>query len=501
MASGKTYLVGNKSLFRVYDHQTSVWSDYSSLTENVYLTDVKTDYINPNYAITCGLNYLTYTINGGVTRTTAVVDTPSIPRLFQISIPTTVSQTIYVCGSAGQNSSGTILKSIDGGLTYVTITNGIDPTGLNVAHTIHFKDNSVGVVGHSTFIAKTVDGGDNWTYLNGGNPITKYLVTGIHISADEQVIVAVTTRNIYRSTDAGASFTNIYNIIAGDPNYEGKPSKYCHLTWYDDNTMWVSASNGPILYSADAGATWTSVYPALPIGSDTRTIFASHFYTPTIGFFGVNDIAQNTAALFSATNAGSSIIASLSNDYYPNYISTAVWTLVNEDIYVLYDCQEKANPIYTNNPELSAVTGSVIKIEGSSLCWQVSSVEFQGQTLTNVNIAVNDYNIPQIFDDCECCLPPVPPEPVKYTRVIPKPDRQFYQITQSQCDIQGNIKFAEAYYRLFKNLKYGINSQCDTVNLENLWIKKQLSDLAVINDPTACTITTPVTPVICPEPS
>ncbi len=36
--------------------------------------------------------------------------------------------------------------------------------------------------------------------------------------------------------------------------------------------------------------------------------------------------------------------------------------------------------------------------------------------------------------------------------------------------------------------------------MDKLWIGKELSDYAVINDPTACVITKPIEPVVCPEP-
>ena len=174
---------------------------------------------------------------------------------------------------------------------------------------------------------------------------------------------------------------------------------------------------------------------------------------------------------------------------------------VDVNVYILQDCLEIASPIYSFTSTLADAVGKVVKLEGSDLCWGVSTVLFDDQTITDVVIDTNEADVPQIFTDCECCLPAPEPAPIKYTRVIPKPDRKFYQIKESQCDIKANIKFAEGYYRLFKQLKYGISSQCDNVNLERLWIKKNLSDLAVINDPTACVITTPVTPVICPEPS
>lgn len=170
------------------------------------------------------------------------------------------------------------------------------------------------------------------------------------------------------------------------------------------------------------------------------------------------------------------------------------------NVYILEDCLEVANPIYSFTSTLADAVGQVVKLEGSELCWGVSTVVFDEQTITDVVIATNVADVPQIFDDCECCLPTPEPAPIKYTRVIPKPDRKFYQIKESQCDIKGNVRFAEGYYRLFKKLKYGIDSACDNINLDKLWIKKNLSDLAMINDPTACIITKPVSPVICPEP-
>jgi hypothetical protein len=170
------------------------------------------------------------------------------------------------------------------------------------------------------------------------------------------------------------------------------------------------------------------------------------------------------------------------------------------NVYILRDCLEVEDPIYSFTSELADAVGQVVKLEGSDLCWGVSTVAYDEQTITAVTIATNDADVPQIFDDCECCLPAPEPTPAKYVRVIPKPDRKFYQIKQSQCDITANIRFAEGYYRLFKQLKHGIDSMCDNINLEKLWIKKNLSDLAMINDTTACVITSTPVAIVCPEP-
>lgn len=495
---GKTYVTGNSGLFQVYDHVTNTWTDYTGFT-TVDLMDVKTDDNDPNYAIICGLNYIGYTTNAGAT-VTQITFFPgnSISRAYQISIPESVTSAIYICGTNG--SGPRLVKSVDGGVTYTDASGTTFYTSdSNTALTVHFKDDLIGVVAAGIYTWKTVDGGVTWTQLNSNSsiPLTE-VISGIHISANEQVIVAVTNKSVYRSTDGGLNFVLFFPY---SPPYDASVLlKYTHLTWYDDNNMWISGNNAPIFYSADAGITWTEVLPDQP-QDDGRYIWGSHFYTLTEGFLSISDGGEGTAATYKADNATTSITTTQSFAYVPYNIGTSVWTLLKTDIYALYDCTEEADPIYSNSPELNAVVGKVIKIEGSTACWEVFLIQYDDETLVDVVIATNNYDIPQIFKDCECCLPPVPPEPVKYTRVIPKPDKKFYQITQSQCDITANIRFADAYYRLFKNLRYGINSQCDTVSLEKTWIKKQLSDLAVINDPTACVITTPVVPVICPEPS
>lgn len=169
-------------------------------------------------------------------------------------------------------------------------------------------------------------------------------------------------------------------------------------------------------------------------------------------------------------------------------------------LYILEDCLEVEDPIYSFSPGLSVAVNKVVHLEGSDdICWGVSTVVYDDQTTVDVTIAVNNKNVPQIFDDCDCCLPTPAPAPIKYVRSEPKADRIFYKIAQSQCDITANIKFANAYYNIFKQIRYGIASNCE-VDESKILLKKQLSDLATLYDPTACVITTPPIPVVCAEP-
>jgi len=155
--------------------------------------------------------------------------------------------------------------------------------------------------------------------------------------------------------------------------------------------------------------------------------------------------------------------------------------------YALTNC--KSNQTILTSTNLWEYVNSVITIEEYSGCWQVSIGE--GCVDEDPVTLISGY------DDCLCCLGPEPP---KYTRILPAPNRVFYKMP-SQCDIRTNTQFANAYYKLFKNLKYGINSECD-INTEKILIKKELADLAATLYLPACGVITPEpVPIICPEPS
>ena len=157
-----------------------------------------------------------------------------------------------------------------------------------------------------------------------------------------------------------------------------------------------------------------------------------------------------------------------------------------ETCYVLTNCETQQQII--TNSELGFYVNSVITIEEYPGCWQVS--------LSDDCIGAVEATLITGYDDCLCCLGPEPP---KYTRIIPAPNRVFYKLP-SQCDVTTNVKFANAYYNIFRQIRYGIAVNCE-VNEDRILIKKELNDLAAIYDATACVITTTPVAVICPEPS
>lgn len=122
-------------------------------------------------------------------------------------------------------------------------------------------------------ILKTTDGGDNWTHIDGGGTLQGKNISGI-VANGNTIVVSVNIADsftfgnigIFRSTDGGASFTQIstgngaaiglpggasYDLVA-DPN--DSSTLYTSTVFSD----LVGGTNG-VYKSTDSGANWTKV--------------------------------------------------------------------------------------------------------------------------------------------------------------------------------------------------------------------------------------------------
>ncbi|MEO7742404.1 MAG: hypothetical protein ABIR98_05680 [Usitatibacter sp.] len=129
-------------------------------------------------------------------------------------------------------------------------------------------EGSAGLVGVGAF--KSVDGGATWALM----PQTNFdlnadwrFVNRIAVHPTQpSVLLAGTTSNnsvsgaIYRSTDAGATWTRAASMKALDVAFE--PS--------DPANALAGLDDGTIAYSRDAGVTWTRSAPLLPSDGDTH---------------------------------------------------------------------------------------------------------------------------------------------------------------------------------------------------------------------------------------
>lgn len=78
------------------------------------------------------------------------------------------------------------------------------------------------------------------------------------------------------------------------------------------------------------------------------------------------------------------------------------------------------------------------------------------------------------------CSPCLPDDPETFVRTLPEPVKIFYQIKESNCDINVTTKFAKGYWSKVKELRYGVTSCCEDFDLEALWLNKQLTDISAL---------------------
>ncbi len=150
------------------------------------------------------------------------------------------ANTGLVCGS-----SGTLLRTTDGGATWDSV--GVGST--STMYDLFFLNSTVGYVcGTSTIdVWKTTDAGLTWTSTGGAVSSTCY---GIYAIDEDTLLCAGTSNDVRRSTDGGASWTN---VDIGGPTQE----TLRHVEMSSATDGWVVGDDGSAAYTTDAGATWT----------------------------------------------------------------------------------------------------------------------------------------------------------------------------------------------------------------------------------------------------
>ena len=167
-------------------------------------------------------------------------------------------------------------------------------------------------------------------------------------------------------------------------------------------------------------------------------------------------------------------------------------TCSSQTCYILENCENNLETLEAG-PSIAYYLDTIVKISGSDKCWLVKEAIFCTDPFDIVN-----YTVVDVCEDCVSCLPTVEPE---IPRVLPQYFENFTQTTENQNQIDVSIKFANAYYQLFKFLKHGMEITCDNVDLDVITIKKRLCDLSTLYDESVCTIVEPIPVIPCAEPS
>ena len=450
---------------RRLDDLTLPWVDVSNAHTDSFL-DVMTVPDNPDAVIVVGRKRGIYSsIDAGTSWNAATGDYTTTFADEYTEIWIVDATTSYIAAGVG----GHVLKSTDGGSTYNILTNHPTPGGGADGDTestaLHFINATTGVVtvslGGQTSIWKTFDGGSSWSQLNGGNVFGLAGARGVHISADEQNIVVLTSYGVWRSTDAGLTFTQTLDLTVDFVTGSGQ-----HLTWIDDTTMWVTGNGDTVRQSTDGGATWSilQVYNSL-LGA----VLGAHFYDVNNGFLTQGQEIHSTA------DGGTTTVISEAN-VAPNAIWTNFETPPQVDpCYVLTNCADNTQQIFTGT-DLENHVGTVITLsdaDGSELpeCWfvNVNPAGCDPDTATNVVIY-------KCYDDCDSCLPK--PEPIR----TPKPRAVLPNYTTGNCDPaiveKAFCNHAEMIYRRVMARRFKLKNCCHkddmAVEIEYLKIKHKL---------------------------
>lgn len=211
---------------------------------------------------------------------------PGTGRLSAFAIHPANENIIYV-GSPG----GGIWKSVNGGANWTPLTDNnsswmsvfaltIDPLNQNIVYA--GMSGSVGII-------KSTDAGTTWSAAGAGPSGTVRKIL-IH-PTNNSLVFATATNGIWRSVNAGASWTQVHSGSKED--IEFKPD--------DVNIMYATGND--VYRSADNGVTWTLVTTAQGITNTGRTLVSVTPANPNYVY-----IAQASGSLFGrmykSTDAG-----------------------------------------------------------------------------------------------------------------------------------------------------------------------------------------------------
>ena len=236
--------------------------------------------------------------------------------LFILSLQVSPAQGVWTSQTSGVSTELTAVKAVGSTVAWVGGTNGV--------------------------VLRTADAGSTWASVGGG-AIGTSRINSIAATSDSIALVATTpstTTYIFRTTNAGASWTQAYSLdggfinaiwminpaigfAVGDPvggkfvvvkttdgglnwtRLSNEPSANANeyglagsLSIRDGSYIWFGTNNGRVIFSTDQGATWTSATTPL------RDVNSVWFNSSSQGFVaGLK--SDNTPACAQSSDGGS----------------------------------------------------------------------------------------------------------------------------------------------------------------------------------------------------
>lgn len=240
--------------------------------------------------------------------------------------------------AVGYYNTGAILKTPDGGNTWVDITPGV----IQLCYSVFFTGMDTGyIVGDSGLILKTTDGGTSWTNQVSGT--LKGLYSVYFTDSDTGYIVG-DSGMILKTTDGGSSWADISYVT----------SKYLTSAFFiNTNTGYLVGSGGLILKTINGGISWMD--QSRPFG-DFKTVY---FISADTGY-----IAGNNYSLYAG-------------DYNTLFLKTTNggldWTAVGPDYFGIFNINSlfftETNTGYAAGNGLFNYGGVIVKTIDGGLSW------------------------------------------------------------------------------------------------------------------------------------
>jgi photosystem II stability/assembly factor-like uncharacterized protein len=231
----------------------SQWNHQNSDANN-QLTGLS--FLNKDTGIAVGyLGEVVRTYNGG---NTWLTDSLGIEYII-VDIQYTSDNIIYATGN-----NGVILKSTDGGISWIFLNSGL---GQQILRGLHFLNDTVGFVcGQGQRIGKTINGGQTWTYQSFG----LYWLRELHFPGNEIGFCVGDGGNIHKTVDGGSTWLHSF----GAPSEELWEVQFTSV-----DTGFVCGTNGTLLRTTDSGNSWIQLN-----AGTTNSLLSLSFINSQVGY-------------------------------------------------------------------------------------------------------------------------------------------------------------------------------------------------------------------------
>ena len=273
------------------------WEAVNNGLPSARVTAVAVDPSNPSvvYVGTAGVYKST---NGGSTwvRTGNGIPSTSL-GVAALAIDPANSSIIY----AGLFAAGGfgLVRSIDGGASWITITNSILPKATFDGLVLHPTNPSiVYAASMNGGVFRSTDNGVNWADVSVGLPSLRVTALVISPSNPSTLFLRVRDSGVFKSTDAGATWAPATNGLAASADLVGYASALV-IDPANSSILYTGTFSGGVFKTTNGGSSWTPMNNGFPAG--TGGSLAMDPKNSSILYAGTTD-----GRIFKSSNGGAS---------------------------------------------------------------------------------------------------------------------------------------------------------------------------------------------------